>query len=208
MTNESITKYITGFELDQLKEVVNIGASHASTALSQMINRRIKITVPEAYIDKVEKIPKFIGDGREVVTAVLLKVLEDAQGMMIFIFPRGSDLKLARLIANRQSESEILDELDRSALKEVGNVLAGASLTAFSRFLDVNILHSISEVVTDMLSPIINTIIVEISHSSNIALIFKVDFEVGETDIKTSLFFFVDPKTTAKLLELTKKKVA
>jgi chemotaxis protein CheC len=207
MVNESTTKYITGFELDQLKEVVNIGASHASTALSQMIDKRIKITVPEAYVDRVEKISKFIGDGREVVTAVLLKVLEDAQGMMIFVFPRGSDLKLARLIEDRHSESEILDELDRSALKEVGNILAGASLTAFSRFLDVNILHSVSEVVTDMLAPIVNTIITEISHTSNIALIFKVDFEIVGADIKTSLFFFVDPKTTAKLLELTKKKV-
>jgi chemotaxis protein CheC len=208
MTNQNQLSIHTNYELDQLKEVVNMGASHASTALSQIIKLPVHITVPEVSLDKAENIAKFIGDSKEVVTAVLVKVLEDTQGMITFIFPRGNDKKLARLMCQGQSsDSDMLDELDRSALKEVGNILAGASLSAFSKFLNINILHSVSEVVTDMLGSIINTIIAEISHKSNILLTFKVDFEVENTDVKTSLFFFMDPEASTSILESIEKKV-
>ena len=100
-----------------------------------------------------------------------------------------------------------LDEFDISVLKEVGNILAGASLTAFSKFLDINMLQSVSEAITDMLGSVVNSVMAEIGKTTDAALIFKVKFEIESEDIGPELFFFIDPRTTEEILETTDKKI-
>ena len=56
-------------QLDALKEVENIGAGHAATALSQMTNRRIMISVPKISVTRLEDVAELLGDPREVVAA-------------------------------------------------------------------------------------------------------------------------------------------
>lgn len=199
---------MTSFELDQLKEVINIGASHASTALSQMIHKRVTLNVPEVFVDQVENIIKYIGNEQEVVTAVLLKVLGDAPGIMTFLFPRGSDNDLIRLLTGKERKpGKILDDYEVSVLKEVGNILSGASLNAFSKFLNINIVQSVSEIATNMLGAIINSVMAEIGQTSEKALIAKVNMTVEGEGIKTQLFFFIDPESTMKILRMTAQKV-
>lgn len=205
-------KSITDFEIDQLREVMNIGVSHASTALSQMIKKRVVITVPKVIIDKVENVVSIIGPEKEVVTAIILEILGDAPGMMTFIFPHDESgreiVKLINFITKQEDDGKkVLSEYNISVLKEVGNILCGASLTAFSKFLDINMVQSVSEAVTDMLGSIVNSVMAEIGQSSDHALIFKVAFKVEGEDINPELFFFIDPRATYKILESTKKKM-
>jgi len=169
----------------------------------------VTITVPEVLVEKVENISKFIGNEDEVVTAVLLKVLGDAPGVMIFLFPKGSDGDIIKLLTNKpRKNTKKLDDFEQSALKEVGNILSGASLTAFAKFLNINVIHSVSEIVTDILGAVINSLMAEIGRNSSVALISRVDLMVPEDNIKTSLYFFIDPQSTSKILELTGKKIS
>src|SRR2546430_12581522 len=64
------TTLFRSLQLDALKEVANIGAGHAATALSQLTHRRIMISVPEINIARLEEVPGLIGDPQEVVAAV------------------------------------------------------------------------------------------------------------------------------------------
>lgn len=204
---------LTSFEKDQLVEVINIGASNASNALSQMIGLQVMVNVPEGFVDRVEKIPSFIGESERVMTVVLLKVLGDISGTALLVFPPKSALKLANLLVKKhQGEDRVLDELDRSALREVGNILLGASLTALSKFLDMNILQSVPDLATDMLGSVIDSVIAEMGEASDIILGFKVNLLVedeSEKDrIDLQLFFVFDPRATAKILEKAKKKLS
>lgn len=202
------TKGISSFELDELKEVINIGASHASTALSQMISKKVTLTVPEVVIDKVENIIKYIGNEKEVVTAVLLRVLGDAPGMMTFFFQKSSEENLIKLLTKKEKKAgSQLDEFEMSALREVGNILSGASLTAFAKFLNINVVHSVSEVTTNMLGAIINTVMAEMAQTSEVSMIAKVNMTVEGENVKTQLFFFLDPGSTSKILEMTDQKL-
>lgn len=205
---ENNNSVISSFELDQLKEVINIGASHASTALSQMIKKKVFLTVPEIFVDRVEHIVKYIGNDKDVVTAVLLKILGDAPGMMTFFFPKGSESDLIKLLTNKEKRSgTVMDEYELSALKEVGNILSGASLNAFAKFLNINLVQSVSEIVTNMLGSIINTVMAEIAQTSDNAMIAKVEMTVEGENIKTQLFFFIDPQSTSKILKQTNQKI-
>lgn len=197
---------LTEFELDQLKEIVNIGTSSASTALSQMIGKKVLVNILDVNFDTVEESVEYIGESSEVVTAVLLRLLGDATGMMLFVFPEESGHRTVRLIAKTGIIKEFLTEYDRSLLREVGNILAGACLTALSKFIGLNVYHSVAEVATDMLGAIVSSAMAEVGKASDIALIFKVNMTIEDEDIKTQLFFMLDPAFTTKMLKLTKER--
>lgn len=197
---------IADYQLDQLKEIMNIGASHASTALSQMIKKKVSLTVPNAYVDEVQNINTYIKNKDQEVTAALLKIFGDANGSMFFMFNDESDFELSKLLISDFKNVKNVRELEISAVKEVGNILAGASLSAFAKFLDMNLLHSVSDVVVDTTDSIINSIVSEIGKTSGVALTFEVGFTIVGTDIKTRFFFFIDPNATASILKALDKK--
>lgn len=201
-------KYLTDFERDQLVEVVSIGAGNASTALSQMVGKKVAVKVPEALVDRVEIVSQFIGESERIMTVVLLKIFGDATGVMLLMFPPESALKLAGLLIKEQKKAiKVLSELDRSALREAGNILAGTALTALSKFLDMNLIESVPEAATDMLGSVVDSVLAEIGQASEIVLVFKVNFLVENEKIEGQLFFLFDPRATTKILESTKKKL-
>lgn len=191
---------------DQLKEIINIGASHASTALSQMIKTRVMITVPKVFFDKIENLSAVFEFDSGKVSVALLNIYGDANGIMFFMFTQGAEKKLAKLLVQSEDDSGVLNELEISAVKEVANILAGSCLSAFSKFLDMNLVHSVSDIAVDTIDSIINTIAVEIGQNHDSALIFQVDFSVPDSDINSTLFFFVDPEATQRIIEKVEEK--
>src|SRR5438093_10957506 len=80
---------LKALQIDALREVANIGAGHAATALSQLTNRRIMISVPQINIARLEEVPDLLGDPQEVVAAVLMHMLGDLTGRTLLLFPDG-----------------------------------------------------------------------------------------------------------------------
>src|SRR5689334_16065699 len=106
-------------QLDALREVANIGAGHAATALSQMTGSRIMISVPEITVAALEEVPDQLGDAEEPVAAVLMQMLGDLTGRTLLLFPRPTALRLAELMLRRAPGScPDLAELEQSAIKE------------------------------------------------------------------------------------------
>src|SRR5438876_11430695 len=77
---------LKALQLDALKEVANIGAGHAATALSQLTHRRIMVSVLQINIARLEEVPGLIGDPQEVVAAVLMHMLGDLSGRTLLLF--------------------------------------------------------------------------------------------------------------------------
>ena len=73
-------------QLDALREVANIGAGHAATALSQMTNRTIMIAVPEVNVRPLEEVTDLVGRPDEVVAAVLMHMMGDLTGRTLVMF--------------------------------------------------------------------------------------------------------------------------
>src|SRR5579863_6318779 len=130
-------------QLDALREVANIGAGHAATALSQMTGGTIMISVPTINIARLEDVPPQITAPEEPVAAVLMNMLGDLTGRTLLVFPRPTALRLAGLMLNRRAETEIdLGEIEQSAIKEAGNILSGAYMNALSDFMGLMLLPS------------------------------------------------------------------
>jgi chemotaxis protein CheC len=200
--------HLNKIELDQLAEVANIGAHNASTVLSKMLHQRLVIDVPEILIERIEKIVSLLGRPEDLKTAVLVKILGDVPGMIILIFSPASARALANLLTGERGEDmKMLTEIDRSALRETGNILSGASLAALSKFLGVNLLQSVPDIATDMLGALMDEVLSVIGRESDIGLVLKANFLVEKEHISGDIFFIFDPRSTRKILELAKKKI-
>ena len=129
--------------MDALKEVANIGAGHAATALSLMTGARIMIDVPTVNVAPLEElIPGIAEEGSQVVS-VLMDMHGSLRGHTLLALPLATGSRLADLMLRRERrDGGTLDLLEESALKEAGNILGGAYMTALSEFLGMTLLPS------------------------------------------------------------------
>ena len=127
---------------DALREVANIGAGHAATALSTLTSTRIMISVPMVNVVPPGDFVPEIAAGEEVV-AVQMAMSGSIKGRTVFLLPVAAGLRLAeRMLCRKRGSSASLGELEQSALNEAGNILAGAYLTALSEFLQMRLMLS------------------------------------------------------------------
>src|SRR2546430_3700470 len=125
---------LRALQLDALKEAANIGAGHAATALPQLPNRRIMISVPEINIARLEEVPELLGNASDVVAAVLMHMLGDLTGRTLLLFPEAVGRKVCDMLLRRPlGTTAAFDVLEQSCLKEAGNILSGAYMNEIGR---------------------------------------------------------------------------
>ncbi|HHY15460.1 MAG TPA: hypothetical protein GX521_05250 [Firmicutes bacterium] len=118
--------------LDFLKELANIGTGHATTALSQMLQGKLfQLVVPDAQMLPFEELADFIGGLEQVVAGIFVIISGDVAGHMAFLLPLDSALLLIELLTGDGDEN--LNELQLSALQEVGNIMITSYLNALSK---------------------------------------------------------------------------
>jgi chemotaxis protein CheC len=142
--SSSVHVPLSAERVDALKEVANIGAGHAATALSLMTGARIMIDVPTINVAPLDELIPGIADEGSQVVSVLMDMHGSLKGHTLLALPLATGRRLADLMLRRERRpgSEMLDLLEESALKEAGNILGGAYMTALSEFLGMTLLPS------------------------------------------------------------------
>jgi len=137
-------------QLDTLKEISNIGMGHAATALSQMIGQRITLRVPRVSVTEIKEVPDRLGGAEALMVGITLQILGDARGSIMLLFPQESAHRLLCCLLNREERGLVMNELTVSALKEVGNILASAYLSAIGNLLHKTLIPSVPMLAYDM----------------------------------------------------------
>jgi len=185
---------LTPKELDALRETASIGAGHAATALSQMTNSRIMISVPQITIASLEAVPQQIANAEEPIAAVMMQMLGDLTGRSLLVFPRPTALRLAHLMLRRpQSADAVFGELEQSAVKEAGNILSGAYLNALSEFLGLMLLPSPPSLVVDMSHAVLSTAYAQFSSDRDMVFAVETQFFFDDKDDHLRGFFLLLP---------------
>ncbi|MEO6778425.1 MAG: chemotaxis protein CheC [Gemmatimonadaceae bacterium] len=134
---------LSDLQRDALREVANIGAAHAATALSLMTSTRIMISVPRITIAALAELAPMISRSNELIALVPMEMTGSLNGHTILAFPLPTARRLASLMLTRAvPDSDDLSALESSALTEAGNILAGAYMTALSEFMNMTLLPS------------------------------------------------------------------
>jgi chemotaxis protein CheC len=196
-------------QLDALREVANIGAGHAATALSTMTGGTIMISVPTINIARLEEVPPQISGPEEPVAAVLMNMLGDLTGRTLLVFPKPTAIRLSELMLRRpQGSSRDLGELEQSAIKEAGNILSGAYMNALSDFMGLMLLPSPPSLAIDMSTAVLTTAYLQFGSDKD--YVFCVESEFYMKDLQEHLrgFFLLLPDVASLQAILKAVRVA
>lgn len=181
---------LSAFHIDVLKEIGNIGAGNAATALATMLGRRIQMSVPRAGVLPIDQIPQLVGDEEEPVVCVDFEVSGSAPGKIIFLLTQESALKLVDLLMGLPAGTTVsLDEMGRSVIMEAGNILTGSFLTAFADFCRLQLIPSVPAIAHDMLGAVLSSAFLEAGYFSERALVTETDFYDEEVSLNGHFFF-------------------
>ena len=143
VVSPSVRQQFSPERMDALKEVANIGAGHAATALSLMTGARIMIEVPTVSVAPLDELIPGIADENSQIVSVMMDMNGSLKGHTLLALPLTTGRRLADLMLRRERRpGGTLDMLEESALKEAGNILGGAYMTALSEFLGMTLMPS------------------------------------------------------------------
>lgn len=177
---------------DILKELGNIGAGNATTALSMMLNRKIDMQVPKVALVGFDELSRIVGGEEALVAALYLFLEGNISGSMMFMMEEESAHYLVNVLMGRSfDEVQEFSEMDLSALHEIGNIIAGSYLSALSNLTNLTITASVPYLSIDMAASILSVPAIEFGKLGDKALLIQTHF--GD-DLNISGYFLLIPE--------------
>jgi chemotaxis protein CheC len=198
---------LKAIQLDALREVANIGAGHAATALSQMVGQTIMISVPTINVARLEDVPPQVGEPDQPVAAVLMHMLGDLTGRTLLVFPRRTAVRLAELLLHRVSPPDDFSEMQQSAIKEAGNILSSAYMNALADFMGMMLLPSPSLAI-DMSTAVLTTAYLQFGSDKDYVFCVESEFRLSDIGEKLSGYFLLLPDAASLQAILRAVRVA
>jgi|GEM_PF-49432 len=191
--------------LDFFQELENIGAGHAATALSVMMDREITLCVPRAQFCEYGEITSIMRGPENVVVGLLVGISDDVNGFILLVL----DLADARMLANtvlgepedKPNEDTDFNEMQESALREVANILIGSYITAISTLTGLRINASVPELVVDMAGAIMNLLPAAYGEYGDHVLFLETKFEDQAQCIYGHFFLIPDVESYKYIME-------
>jgi len=187
-------------QIDALREVGNIGAGTAATALSQMTGAPVQMAVPTVRLLAVEDVAREVGAGDEVVAAMFLGVNGDAPGHMLFVMReqvarRVVDLLMGAMGGGRLEGGGAFSEMELSALQEVGNILTSCYLGALAQITGLRLEPTPPAVGVDLAGALVGAALAEVAMVSDTVLLIEAAF--GDDDTRPAGGFLYIPTAAA-----------
>lgn len=188
---------IDNMQYDVLREIGNIGAGNATTALSQMINSKVSMNVPKVELLEFKELSDIVGGAERIVVGILFTLEGDIDGMMMFMMDKEASKHLVDILLGNLQSSEIVDgddfsEMGLSALNEIGNIISGAYLSSLSSLTNLTITPSIPYMaIIDMAGAILSVPAIEFGKIGDKALLIETEF--GDKDNSVNGYFILIP---------------
>ena len=194
---------LDSMQIDVLKEIGNIGAGNAVTALSKMVSKRIDMKVPKVNILEFKEVADLVGVPDVLVAGMYFGVKGDIDGSIMFLIDINSSKMLANLLLgkNEIKEDKDLDEMELSALQELGNILAGSYLSSLSSLTGLSTGVSVPSIAIDMAGAILSVPLILFGQVGDHVLLIETQFIEGENHVKGNFFLIPEEKSFKILLE-------
>lgn len=195
-------KEVTQFQLDTLLKIGCAGASNGAEALSLMMEKNIGMSVPSIKVLPFTEVSQAMGGPEKVVAGIFLTVEGPAPCNLLFIFPLASAKILAgHLVEQSYDENEEIDFMGKSALCEVGNVVAGAYLKSLSDFTDLDFIPSVPALAIDMAGAVLDSVLAQVCMADDQALLMETVFTEIEQNVTGHLFLLPEQGSLNKIVE-------
>lgn len=199
-----ITRYdeMNGLGLDLIREIGSIGTGNSATALSSMLGKTVRMTLPNVQILGYNDAIKFLGDPEEIVAAILVKMSGEINGLMLFILKLDFiNEVLSSLMQQKIEDYYQLNVLETSALEEVGNIIISSYVNAMSTLSDVTINLSVPDIAVNMLGGILSVPMVEFGYQTDKMMMISGQFIIGGNVLHSDLLMMPEIQSLNFLME-------
>lgn len=187
-------------QIDALKEVGNIGASHASNVLGQMIGKTVIINVPKTDFLPVSELSKLFDGEDGSILILFFLIIGDVEGFMVISFSESQATRISNYLMGTSNDCLELNEDNESALKEVGNVISSAYLTAMSNLAGFNLIPSVPYLTYDTVKEVVGPVMNDIGKTTDYALITDNEFLLDGKSIMGKCITFYNDESFNKIL--------
>jgi chemotaxis protein CheC len=186
-------------EMDVLKELGNIGAGHAATSLSKLLNKEVNIAVPRVKVGEIKNLSReFISD---IVTGVIIALQdleENKSGYLYIMFPEASSKQIATELFGME---DFDDEMYESTIMEVGNILSSAFCDASADFMNVILLPSPPNFAVDVPTAVIDSVVSQMAKRSNYIIIFETSLS-SDSNIEIFMSLLPEPILLENIMKI------
>lgn len=199
----NIDKYenIDGMTLDVLREIGSIGTGNAATALSGIMSEPVQMTVPKIDLREFNDAISLLGEAEELVAAVLVKMSGEIEGTMLFLLRLDFITSVLRHIMGKEiTEFSQLQEMEISALTEIGNIMISSYTNAISTLAGVEIDLSVPAIAVNMLGGILSVPMAEIGYETDKLLMINGTLIVQGEEHDSTILMLPDIESLNKLM--------
>lgn len=174
--------------IDCLQEMGNIGSGNAASSLSAMLGKTVTMHVPKISVLDYQSVIDEMGGPEKLITAILVTFKGDIKGMMIFLLENAFAEIVVNTFMGKQNIDVIrMDEADSSAVKEMGNIMAGAYLSALAAMAEFTIEMDPPSMTVDMMGAVMNAPMVSLDEVGDKVLFIDEGFKIENTEINANI---------------------
>ena len=188
---------LSSVQLDVLQEVGNIGAGNAATALSELLNEKVDMTVPAVKIVPFDGIFSSV-DVEKVVIGVIVRVLGDIPGNILFTLEKEVALNIISTLLGKEQQE--ITEIGSSALCEIGNIISSSFMNAIAKLTNLEVKPSVPAVTLDMMAAILSTTFIESGQFDEYVLDLETNFLQENQKIRGHFYYIPMPGSLEKIL--------
>ena len=187
--------------MDAMQELGNIGAAHAATTLSQMLSSPVEMSVPKITVVDVAELANHIGDESAALVVFELQGEIPHGGYIIFYISRKSAVYLTNTMLGLTDPDRPLNEMDESALLEVGNIMASAFLDATAELLGFIMLPSPPVLTIDMAHAAMQSLIAQVQEDIDEVMLFSTELFCAEHKVDSDIIMMPETSTLKTFVE-------
>jgi chemotaxis protein CheC len=193
---------LTTVQADAVQELGNIGAAHAATTLSQMLGSTIEMSVPAIKVIDLSELGQYMGE--ESAAMVVFELQGDIPhgGYILFYITQESAIRMTNTMLGMTEINRPLNEMDQSALLEVGNIMVSAFLDATAELLGFIMLPSPPSLTIDMAHAAMQSLIAQMQEETNEVLLFSTELVCEEYKIDSDIIMMPERSTLIRIIEL------
>lgn len=199
MAEELDLQSVTSEYFDVLKEIGNIGAGNATTALAQMLQCKVDMKVPQVRLLEFKDVGEEMGGEEQIMAGIYLVVEGDITGSIMFLLEKDSARHLVGKLMGMEPEGDEFSEMELSALKEIANIITGSYLNSLSALTNLKIFPSIPALSIDMAGAILSVPAIEFGTVGDNILLIETQF-TDDMDMNGYFILVPDLESYEKIL--------
>lgn len=203
MTDAGVTEISA--KMNTLQSVCEAAVRLTSGNLSKLFGSEVVVSTDTLTIIPPTELNKQFSDPEELYTLVAMNIEGDLSGVLLFVLPEDGARHVATLLTSSdvvtQAHSGEFSDIELSALKEVGNIVAGSFLVEVAQQSKLHIQQSIPDIATDMIKAVVDELSAGVAQQSSTSLTMVFHVAIHPLDTKATLAILLDDASAEKLFE-------